>query len=85
MKKNQNLENIFFHYLKDEIDILSNNSLSTNISLPDEEMVEIKNLKNNFDSLIDIIVSLKKENINIQKQLTEITIECNKFMRSNSK
>jgi hypothetical protein len=45
-------------------------------------MAEIKKLKSSSESLFDIVILLKNENFNLQKQLAEITIECNRILRS---
>lgn len=52
--------------------------------LPEDDLIEIKNLKCDANQLIDLILLLKKDNFNLQKEITNITIECNKMLRSNS-
>ena len=37
---------------------------------------------NNNSNLIDLVYLLKKENFNLQKEITNITIECNKILRN---
>ena len=51
------------------------------ISLPEEELEDIKSLTSNPGNLIDTIYLLKKENFNLQKEIATITIECNKMLR----
>ena len=39
-------------------------------------------MASNTNSLLELIFNLKKENLNLQQQIADITIECNKMMRN---
>lgn len=44
-------------------------------------MAELKNIKNNHDKLIELVMNYKKENLALHKDIANITIECNKLLR----
>ena len=51
-------------------------------SIPQEDYVEIQAIKNDKESLFFYLMKLKNDNNCLQKDMENLTIECNKILRN---
>lgn len=84
--KKSELEDLLNIYLQEDNNLISSRTENmryfNSFSISDEVLSEMKDLKQGSTAfLLKTILSLKKDNINLKKQVTDITVECNKILR----
>lgn len=85
VKRLEKIENIFIDIIKSDVSFnnqLVKDDIVNSIKISENDLVEIQNIKNDKDSLFYYLMKLKNENNTLQKEMENLTIECNKILRS---
>ena len=79
-EKNQNLENIVLFYMKERGELEDIDKIDDKFK-NDKRYQEIAEMKYDKEILLNMIFRLKQENININQNLQQITVEANTRIR----
>ena len=82
-KKLEPLENIALMSLKNDIDNLEYQKNKIE-NFSKEDIDEIEHIKNKPEKLLEMLIILKGENLKLQSQIKDLSIECNQRLRINS-
>lgn len=82
-KKLEPLENIALMSLKNDIDNLEYQKNKIE-NFSKEDIDEIEHIKNKPEKLLEMLIILKGENLKLQSQIKDLSIECNQRLRNNS-